>query len=119
MADKGIAIELTRTQINQIVRCASDEDGVSALLQGLNDRGASASKFRALSESARLSRSLLLGLLVLACFPADGDALAVTDVAERLRMSPSTTHRYMTTLLAVGLLEQDARTRRYHVPLTA
>jgi DNA-binding IclR family transcriptional regulator len=31
-------------------------------------------------------------------------------------MSPSTTHRYMTTLLAVGLLEQDPRTRRYRVP---
>jgi DNA-binding IclR family transcriptional regulator len=33
-------------------------------------------------------------------------------------MSPSTTHRYMTTLLAVGLLEQDARSRRYRLPET-
>jgi DNA-binding IclR family transcriptional regulator len=31
-------------------------------------------------------------------------------------MSPSTTHRYMTTLLAVGLLEQEPRTRRYRLP---
>jgi DNA-binding IclR family transcriptional regulator len=30
-------------------------------------------------------------------------------------MSPSTTHRYLSTLLAVGLLEQDPRTRRYQV----
>ena len=117
MTESGISIELTRTQVNQIVRGASEEDSVSSLLRGLNDLGAMASKFRALSESPRLSRSLLLGLLVLACFPADGDALAVTDVAARLRMSPSTTHRYMTTLLAVGLLEQDARTRRYRVPV--
>ena len=70
------------------------------------------------AESPRLSRSLLLGLTVFAAFPTDGDALAVTDVAGRLGLSPSTTHRYMTTLLAVGLLEQDPRSRRYRVPVT-
>jgi DNA-binding IclR family transcriptional regulator len=41
----------------------------------------------------------------------------VTDLAGRLEMSPSTTHRYLTTLLAVGLIEQDPRTRRYRVPV--
>ena len=49
--------------------------------------------------------------------PPTASSLAVTDVAERLALSPSTTHRYMSTLLAVGLLEQDPRSRRYHVPL--
>ena len=102
MTERGISIELTRAQVNQIVRGASQEDSVSNLLRGLSDRRGLASHFRALSESPRLSRSLLLGLLVFACFPSDGDALAVTDVATRLHMSPSTTHRYMTTLLAVG-----------------
>jgi len=34
----------------------------------------------------------------------------------QLGMSPSTKHRYMTTLSAVGLLEQDPRTRRYRLP---
>jgi DNA-binding MarR family transcriptional regulator len=117
MTDSGFSIELTKSQVNQIVRGASQDDSVSNLLRGLTDGGALASKFHALSESPRLSRSLLLGLLVLACFPADGSAMAVTDVALRLEMSPSTTHRYMTTLLAVGLLEQDPRTRRYRVPV--
>jgi DNA-binding MarR family transcriptional regulator len=115
MSDRAISIELTGTQVDQVVRAASGEDGVSGLLRGLQDQGALASKYRALSESPRLSRSLLLGLLVLACFPADGASLAVSDIAERLGMSPSTTHRYMTTLLAVGLLEQEPRTRRYRV----
>ena len=112
----GITIELTRPQIDRVVREAGHGSGVSSLLAGLTDDGTLASRYDALSESPRLSRSLLLGLLVLATFPRDGDSLAVTDVAARLGMSPSTTHRYMTTLLAVGLLEQDPRTRRYRIP---
>jgi DNA-binding MarR family transcriptional regulator len=114
----AISIDLTRTQIEQIVRRTSEGAGVSSLLHGLADREL-ASSFATLSSSPRLSRSLLLGLLVLACFPTDGGALAVTDVAAQLSLSPSTTHRYMTTLLAVGLLEQDARSRRYRVPVAA
>ncbi|HEY4897000.1 MAG TPA: helix-turn-helix domain-containing protein [Solirubrobacteraceae bacterium] len=119
MADTGIAIELTSSQIDRIVRRASDSNGVATLLHGLAGRAAMTPDFRELAESPRLSRSLLLGLLVLASFPTDGGALAVTDVAARLEMSPSTTHRYLSTLLAVGLLEQDPRTRRYHVPTSA
>ncbi len=116
MSDSAITIELTSTQIDRVLRRASDSDAVSGLLHGLAGRAATTPHFRELAESPRLSRSLLLGLLVLASFPADGDAMAVTDVAGRLDMSPSTTHRYLTTLLAVGLLEQDPRTRRYRVP---
>ena len=117
MTDREISIQLTPAQIDEVVRGASGEQGISSLLRGLSDEGALTSKYRALSESPRLSRSLLLGLLVLACFPPDGSSLAVSDIAERLGMSPSTTHRYMTTLLAVGLLEQEPRTRRYRVPV--
>jgi DNA-binding MarR family transcriptional regulator len=119
MSDSGITLELTSAQVDRIVRRASNAEGVSNLLRGLASRGGMASTYRALAESPRLSRSLLLGLLVLACFPPDGAGLAVTDIALRLGMSPSTTHRYLSTLLAVGLLEQDPRTRRYRVPLPA
>ena len=115
MSSSGINIELTRPQIDRVVRQASEGNGVAGLLRGLSDRGTLAARYEALSESPRLSRSLLLGLLVLAVFPADGGSLAVTDVAGKLSMSPSTTHRYMTTLLAVGLLEQDPRDRRYRI----
>lgn len=116
MTSSTITIELTRPQIDRVVREAGQESGVSGLLRGLAEDGNLASRYEALAESPRLSRSLLLGLLVLATFPADGNSLAVTDVASQLGMSPSTTHRYMTTLLAVGLLEQDPRTRRYRLP---
>lgn len=112
----GVTIELTRSQIDRVVRGSSEGEGVASLLRNLADGGTLAARYEALSDSPRLSRSLLLGLLVLASFPSDGDSLAVTDVAARLNMSPSTTHRYMTTLLAVGLLEQDARSRRYRLP---
>jgi DNA-binding transcriptional ArsR family regulator len=119
MSSSGITIELTRPQIDRVMRDASEGDGVSSLLRGLADSGTLASRYEALSESPRLSRSLLLGLLVLASFPNDRSSLAVTDVAAQLGMSPSTTHRYMSTLLAVGLLEQDPRTRRYMLPAEA
>ncbi len=111
-----ITIELTRPQVDRIVRESANGTGVSSLLRGLSGNETLASRYEALAESPRLSRSLLLGLLVLASFPGDGDSLAVSDVAAQLGMSPSTTHRYMTTLLAVGLLEQDPRTRRYRLP---
>ncbi len=119
MAASGISIELTRTQVDEVVRASSaTKAGVSNILHGLSGSGITSSWLE-LSDSPRLSRSLLLGLLVLASFPADGDSMTVTDVAVRLRMSPSTTHRYMTTLLAVGLLEQDPRSRRYRVAIPA
>ncbi|HYB23307.1 MAG TPA: helix-turn-helix domain-containing protein [Solirubrobacteraceae bacterium] len=118
MNPSGIKIELTRSQIDQVVRNSSEGNGVAAVLRGLSEKGL-VSNYETLAASPRLSRSLLLGLLVLACFPVDGEALAVTDVATRLDLSPSTTHRYMTTLLAAGLLEQDPRSRRYRVPLAA
>jgi DNA-binding MarR family transcriptional regulator len=117
--NSSINIELTRPQIDRVVRESGHGSDVSNLLRGLAEGGSLASRYESLSESPRLSRSLLLGLLVLATFPGDGDSLAVTDVAGRLGMSPSTTHRYMTTLLAVGLLEQDPRTRRYRMPVKA
>ena len=107
-----ISITLSPTQVDAVVRAATSSraPGMSALIGG----------FPPIDDSdPRLSRSLLLGLLVLGAFPTDGEALAVSDIAARLGLSPSTTHRYMSTLLAVGLLEQDPRSRRYRVPLNA
>jgi len=115
-AAASITIELTRPQVDRIVRESSNGRGISSLLRGLAGSDTLASRYEALAESPRLSRSLLLGLLVLASFPDDGGSLAVSDVAAALGMSPSTTHRYMTTLLAVGLLDQDPHTRRYRLP---
>lgn len=111
----GMTIQLTQPQVDSVIRQSGEGSGIEKLLRKMVDSGTVEESFNALRDSPRLSRSLLLGLVVLASFPA-GETLAVTDVAGKLGMSASTTHRYMTTLLTVGLLEQDPRTRRYGIP---
>lgn len=63
----------------------------------------------------RLSRSLLLGLRLLACVPVNGAFTSVTELASKTGMNMSTTHRYISTLVAVGLLERDPGTRQYRL----
>ena len=53
-----------------------------------------------------MSRSLLRGLSILTCFGADGAARGILELARELEMSPSTTHRYASTLVELGLLER-------------
>lgn len=113
--DHRISLELTPSQIEEILAATARSDGANGLHQTLNTDHRLPARFEALARNPRLSRSLLLGLLVFACFPPDGRSLAVGDVAERLEMNASTAHRYMATLLAAGLLEQDARSRRYRL----
>jgi hypothetical protein len=71
--------------------------------------------FRPLMQDKSFSHSLLIGLEVLTCFPLDGTERGVADVAQQLNMNSSTVHRYMSTLLRVGLLERNPETRWYRV----
>lgn len=110
-----ILIELSRAQVDRIVRNAAEGGSMSVLLSGLKDiRAVLASEPRQLDDS-RLSRSLLAGLLMLASFPSDGSYVGNAEIARLLGMNPSTTHRYVSTLVAVGLLERDPSTRRYRL----
>lgn len=61
----------------------------------------------------QLSQSLLRGLAILSCFGPERPWRAIIDLAKELGMSPSTTHRYVKTLRAIGLLEQNPTTREY------
>ncbi len=45
----------------------------------------------------------------------DGKEQRLSDMAKQLDMSVSTTHRYATTLLVFGLVEQDQSTRMYRL----
>lgn len=64
----------------------------------------------------RYSQSLERGLAILECFTAGHPVLGIADIADRLGMSRSTTHRYVTTLVALGYLEQGAK-RKYRLGL--
>jgi IclR family pca regulon transcriptional regulator len=64
----------------------------------------------------RYSQSLERGLAILSCFTSEHPVLGIADIAEELGMSRSTTHRYVTTLLALGYLEQG-RSRKYRLGL--
>ena len=117
----SVTIELSKAQIDQVVRAAGQGGTMSVLLSAVRDPQWTLSldseewAYPAQMEDRRLSRSLLSGLLVLSCFPSDGDYLGIAELARMLDMNTSTTHRYVTTLLAVGLLERDPATRRYRL----
>jgi len=112
-----VCIDLSADQVDQVVRAASHGGTISVLLSGLEDVRALLAAQPTELENPRLSRSLLFGLLMLAAFPADGGYVALSELARRSGRSSSTAHRYVCTLIAVGLVERDPRTRAYRLAL--
>jgi DNA-binding transcriptional ArsR family regulator len=119
--EEPIVLELSRAQVAKVMRTANASGAPSTLLSGLHGPGtpetADVEDLMQLAEAEerRLSRSLLSGLLVLACFPLDGTSLGIAQLARQLKMSPSATHRYVSTLLAAELVERNSETRRYRL----
>jgi IclR family pca regulon transcriptional regulator len=66
----------------------------------------------------RLSRSLEYGIAILESFSGERQALGIAELADVVRISRSTAHRYATTLVALGYLEQDSK-RRYRLATRA
>jgi DNA-binding IclR family transcriptional regulator len=64
----------------------------------------------------RFSQSLERGLTILECFNPKRPVLGITDLANKLGMSNSTTHRYVLTLTALGYLVR-AEQRKYRLGL--
>jgi hypothetical protein len=117
----AIVIELSKSQVDKVVRGAGQGGTLSVLLSAVRDSEWPLSPdsqewaYPTQMDDRRLSRSLLSGLLVLSCFPPDGGYLGIAELARMLDMNTSTTHRYVTTLLAVGLLERNSSTRKYRL----
>jgi IclR family transcriptional regulator, pca regulon regulatory protein len=66
------------------------------------------------SPDPRFSRSLEYGTAILECFTGARPVLRVSELAEMVRLSRATTHRYAATLVKLGYLEQDDK-RRYRL----
>lgn len=115
---RDVTITLTDGQVARVVREVSGGAGPATLLSRLGDLQELRSALLPLLDDATYSRSTFRALLVLGAFPADGSERELTDVARQLDLSPSTTHRYIGTWMAVGLLEQEPRSQRYRRALT-
>jgi IclR family pca regulon transcriptional regulator len=66
----------------------------------------------------RLSRSLEYGIAILESFSREHQELGIAKLADIVGISRSTTHRYATTLVALGYLEQDPK-RKYRLSTRA
>jgi IclR family pca regulon transcriptional regulator len=63
---------------------------------------------------SRFSASLVAGLLMLTCFTAEHPVRGIAEMAEELDLGRSTTHRYASTLVTLGYLEQGP-SRKYRL----
>jgi hypothetical protein len=106
-------IALTDAQVAKVVRDASGGPRLAGLLAAAGDLEELRRTTAPLLADPRQSLSALRAVLVLAAFSVDGSEREVTKVAKVLSLSPSTTHRYLRTWVALGLLEQDPSSRRY------
>jgi len=109
-----VTIELSQGQIDRVLREATGAPPISILMSGLEGAREVLASLH-LDCDASLSRSLLMGLALLAAFPTDGSYVRNADMAAALGITPSTAHRYISTLVAVGLLERDPHTRHYRL----
>jgi hypothetical protein len=114
--DDSISITLNRSQVSHVLRQARGATGVAAALSGLTDNKKLGRAYDSIDDAPELSRSLLIGLLVLRCFPEDGSSVGIKEVADIVGTKSSNAYRYIATLVAAGLLERDPNTRRYHLP---
>lgn len=133
---ESISIILSPAQVDQVVRAAAQGQtpGFSALIATKLSLGQTAAVdgtanetvtpstsggYLPVNDDARLSRSLLRGLSILTCFGPDNRERGIIEMAGQLGMSPSTTHRYVSTLVELGLLERSPRTRKYRLALAS
>ncbi len=116
-AEHPVSITLSAMQVEEVVRAADPgrAPGFAALISAVLRRTEGAGSTPGYEER-RLSRSLLRGLAILTCFGPDEQTLGLMEIAERLQISASTIHRYVITLVEVGLLEQSPKTRKYRLP---
>jgi IclR helix-turn-helix domain len=115
-AGHRVSITLSPGQVEEIVRAVEPgrAPGFTASITAVLNHGEDAGMLT--YTDRRLSRSLLRGLAILSCFGPKNETLGVKEIADQLGINASTIHRYVITLVAVGLLEQSPKTRKYSMP---
>jgi hypothetical protein len=114
----ALLLELSREQVELVRGHAARWGNMQALLsEGEAHPEVLAAAYREIlrGPGAPLCSSLVAGLVIYAVLPCDGTPVANAELARVLGMNSSTTHRYLITLVAVGLVERTARTRRYRL----
>jgi hypothetical protein len=112
---QSLTIELSQTQVDGVMRRVSGSGDISMVLTGFADAGLIWASNPEMLEDPRLSRSLLLGLFVMAAMPADGSYVGCSQIARTLGMTSSSAHRYLSTLVVAGLVERNPTTRKYRL----
>lgn len=111
-----LIIRLTDEQERDVLRQVLGEDEAQDwILASLSDperlRAEAAAK--SLSDE-RLSRSLIRGFSIVTALAPPGTERGIIEIAGSLGISPSTTHRYVTTLVELGLVERGS-SRKYRL----
>ena len=123
---RPVSITLSAVQVDEVMRAAArgGSPGIATLIAASRREPAGHSLAKAAADRTpradpddrRLSRSLLRGLSLLACFGPGDEGRGIVELARELGMSPGTAHRYAVTLVELGLLDRCPRTRKYRLP---
>jgi hypothetical protein len=113
---RRVAVTLTDAQVAQIVLEAAGDTELAGSMSGLSSLEELRQVVLPFIDDETYSHAIFRGVMVLAAFPADGGERELTDVARTVGVAPSTAHRYVRSWIALGLLEQNPRSRRYRRP---
>jgi Fic family protein len=114
----SVSITLSSQQIARVVLAATQDGNPSiSFTNQLADLLGREALVAGL-ENPHLSQSLMRGMFILVHLRSIGDWVSISDLASEMDMTRSTAHRYLATLLAIGLIEQDPRSRKYRLPRT-
>lgn len=113
MQQVGASIVLTDAQVAHVTREISDGASARAFVAGLADAENVQVSAQPLLSDPRLAQSLVRAALVLATSPADGSEPDFKDIASQFEWSQSSTHRYVVTWTALGVLEQNPDSHKY------
>jgi DNA-binding MarR family transcriptional regulator len=109
----NVTLDLTDDQIQTILDTAASDSSLGRSFMALDELERLRLTVAPHMRNPTLSNGTLRALLVLAALPADGSERALADIARDVDLSPSTSHRYLATWVAAGVVKQNPDSRRY------